>query len=184
MITANQDVYAGPYIESAAFNPSLSPLQAAIIVGVIDSMPCYTHVSCSMTVCVAADMTVAVSYSRSQTSAFVLQQVPARFNSGGRHLIAWLCGSGSTVHLGVGTQKGTTSKSSPNIACYMAFSASLSLHNILSNANPATCISGGPDKHCQTETGQCPRWPVTLSCKLGGNVHGTNVLQASHKVEL
>ena len=46
VITANQDVYAGPYIESAAFNPSLSPLQAAIIVGVIDSMPCYTHVSC------------------------------------------------------------------------------------------------------------------------------------------
>ncbi|KAK9838759.1 hypothetical protein WJX74_002807 [Apatococcus lobatus] len=45
VITAKQDVYAGPYIESAAFNPSLSPLQAAIIVGVIDSMPCYTHVN-------------------------------------------------------------------------------------------------------------------------------------------
>ena len=45
LITASQDVYAGPYVESAAYNPSLSPLQSAIVVGVIDSMPCYTHVS-------------------------------------------------------------------------------------------------------------------------------------------
>ncbi len=45
LITASQTIYAGPYVESAAYNPSLSPLQSAIIVGVIDSMPCYTHVS-------------------------------------------------------------------------------------------------------------------------------------------
>jgi cytidine deaminase len=38
-------VYSGGYIESAAYNPSLPPLQTAIIDAVIDGMPCYTGIS-------------------------------------------------------------------------------------------------------------------------------------------
>lgn len=38
-------MYSGPYLESAAYNPSLPPLQTAIIDAVIDGMPCYTEVS-------------------------------------------------------------------------------------------------------------------------------------------
>lgn len=45
IITAEGEVYSGPYLESAAYNPSLPPLQTAIIDAVIDGMPCYTEVS-------------------------------------------------------------------------------------------------------------------------------------------
>ena len=45
IITAEGGVYSGPYIESAAYNPSLPPLQTAIIDAVIDGLPCYTGVS-------------------------------------------------------------------------------------------------------------------------------------------
>lgn len=38
-------VYSGGYIESAAYNPSMPPLQTAIIDAVIDGMPCYTGIS-------------------------------------------------------------------------------------------------------------------------------------------
>ncbi|KAL4430922.1 hypothetical protein ABPG75_006178 [Micractinium tetrahymenae] len=42
IVTAEGDVYSGGYVESAAYNPSLPPLQTAIVVAVIDGMPCYT----------------------------------------------------------------------------------------------------------------------------------------------
>lgn len=45
IITSDGDVYSGPYVESAAYNPSIPPLQTAIIDAVIDGMPCYTEVS-------------------------------------------------------------------------------------------------------------------------------------------
>ncbi|KAL4426361.1 hypothetical protein ABPG77_004655 [Micractinium sp. CCAP 211/92] len=42
IVTAEGDVYSGGYVESAAYNPSLPPLQTAIIDAVIDGMPSYT----------------------------------------------------------------------------------------------------------------------------------------------
>ena len=57
--TAGGAVYSGPYLESAAFNPSLGPLQAAVIDAVIDGIAYYTEVRCivlylcgQMSVCV------------------------------------------------------------------------------------------------------------------------------------
>eukprot|EP01026_Neomeris_dumetosa_P058676 TRINITY_DN546_c0_g1_i1.p1 TRINITY_DN546_c0_g1~~TRINITY_DN546_c0_g1_i1.p1 ORF type:complete len:357 (-),score=41.84 TRINITY_DN546_c0_g1_i1:205-1275(-) len=44
VITIDGDVYGGGCIESAAFNPSLSPLQTALIGAVIDGIPCYKQV--------------------------------------------------------------------------------------------------------------------------------------------
>lgn len=44
IITWDNCVYSGGYIESAAYNPSIPPLQTAIIDAVIDGMPCYTEV--------------------------------------------------------------------------------------------------------------------------------------------
>eukprot|EP00887_Chlorella_sp_A99_P005443 scaffold1.g5443.t1 len=44
LVTADGEVHSGGYIESAAYNPSLPPLQTAIIDAVIDGMPCYTQV--------------------------------------------------------------------------------------------------------------------------------------------
>ena len=44
--TAGGAVYSGPYLESAAFNPSLGPLQAAVIDAVIDGIAYYTEVRC------------------------------------------------------------------------------------------------------------------------------------------
>ena len=44
IITQDSQVYSGGYIESAAYNPSMPPLQTAIIDAVIDGMPCYTGV--------------------------------------------------------------------------------------------------------------------------------------------
>ena len=44
IITGDEQVYSGGYIESAAYNPSMPPLQTAIIDAVIDGMPCYTEV--------------------------------------------------------------------------------------------------------------------------------------------
>eukprot|EP01025_Chloroclados_australasicus_P022820 TRINITY_DN23374_c0_g1_i2.p1 TRINITY_DN23374_c0_g1~~TRINITY_DN23374_c0_g1_i2.p1 ORF type:complete len:374 (-),score=38.77 TRINITY_DN23374_c0_g1_i2:1452-2573(-) len=44
VITKEGGVYGGGCIESAAFNPSLAPLQTALIDAVIDGMPCYTEV--------------------------------------------------------------------------------------------------------------------------------------------
>lgn len=44
------EVYSGGYIESAAFNPSLMPLQCAIIDAVIDGMPCYTRMKAAVLV--------------------------------------------------------------------------------------------------------------------------------------
>ena len=41
---AGQRVYSGGYIESAAYNPSMPPLQTAIIDAVSDGMPCYTGI--------------------------------------------------------------------------------------------------------------------------------------------
>jgi len=43
--TAGGAVYSGPYLESAAFNPSLGPLQAAVIDAVTDGIAYYTEVS-------------------------------------------------------------------------------------------------------------------------------------------
>lgn len=42
--TAAGAVYSGPYLESAAFNPSLGPLQAAVIDAVTDGIAYYTEV--------------------------------------------------------------------------------------------------------------------------------------------
>lgn len=42
IVTPDGNVYSGGYIESAAYNPSMPPLQTAIIDAVIDGMPCYT----------------------------------------------------------------------------------------------------------------------------------------------
>ena len=42
--TAGGAVYSGPYLESAAFNPSLGPLQAAVIDAVTDGISYYTEV--------------------------------------------------------------------------------------------------------------------------------------------
>ena len=44
--TAGGVVYSGPYLESAAFNPSLGPLQAAVIDAVTDGIAYYTEVRC------------------------------------------------------------------------------------------------------------------------------------------
>lgn len=44
IVTAAGEVYSGGYMESAAYNPSIPPLQTAIIDAVIDGMPCYTEV--------------------------------------------------------------------------------------------------------------------------------------------
>lgn len=44
LITDSGGVYSGGYIESCAYNPSLPPLQAAIVDAVVDHMPCFTHV--------------------------------------------------------------------------------------------------------------------------------------------
>jgi cytidine deaminase len=44
VITDLGEVFAGGYVESAAFNPSLPPLQAAIIAAVIGGMGSYTQV--------------------------------------------------------------------------------------------------------------------------------------------
>lgn len=52
-MTAEGAVYSGPYLESAAFNPSLGPLQAAVIDAVTDGIAYYTEVklysSCTAT---------------------------------------------------------------------------------------------------------------------------------------
>eukprot|EP00884_Botryococcus_braunii_P011655 jgi/Botrbrau1/20490/Bobra.145_2s0049.2 len=45
IVTAGGGVYCGPYLESAAFNPSLPPLQTAIVDAVIDGMPTYSEVT-------------------------------------------------------------------------------------------------------------------------------------------
>lgn len=44
IVTDAGTVHSGGYIESAAYNPSMPPLQTAIIDAVIDGMPCYTGV--------------------------------------------------------------------------------------------------------------------------------------------
>lgn len=44
IVTEAGEVYSGGYVESAAYNPSLPPLQTAIIDAVLDGMPCYTGV--------------------------------------------------------------------------------------------------------------------------------------------
>jgi cytidine deaminase len=44
IITGGGQVFAGGYLESAAFNPSMQALQVAITDAVINHMPCYTHV--------------------------------------------------------------------------------------------------------------------------------------------
>ena len=44
IVTAQGTVYSGPYLESAAFNPSLGPLQAAVIDAVTDGIAYYTEV--------------------------------------------------------------------------------------------------------------------------------------------
>ena len=52
-IVTQDGVYAGGYIESAAFNPSIGPLQTAIIDAVVDGMPSYTEVKAAVLVEVA-----------------------------------------------------------------------------------------------------------------------------------
>ena len=49
-IVVDEGVYAGGYIESAAYNPSMLPLQSAIIDAVIDGMPCYSEVNAALLV--------------------------------------------------------------------------------------------------------------------------------------
>ena len=44
LITDSGDVYSGGYIESAAYNPSLPPLQTAVVDAVIDHIPCFSSV--------------------------------------------------------------------------------------------------------------------------------------------
>lgn len=48
IVTDEGGVYAGGYIESAAYNPSMLPLQSAIIDAVIDGMPCYTKMTAAV----------------------------------------------------------------------------------------------------------------------------------------
>lgn len=50
ILTAEGGVYAGGYIESAAYNPSMLPLQSAIIDAVIDGMPCYNEMKAAILV--------------------------------------------------------------------------------------------------------------------------------------
>lgn len=45
LITEDGTVHGGAYLESAAYNPSMQPLQTAITHAVIHGMPCYTHVT-------------------------------------------------------------------------------------------------------------------------------------------
>ena len=44
IVTEDEEVYSGHYIECAAYNPSLPPLQTAIIDAIIDGMPTYAIV--------------------------------------------------------------------------------------------------------------------------------------------
>jgi len=44
VVTAAGAVYAGPYLESAAYNPSLPPLQAALATAVTQGMASYERV--------------------------------------------------------------------------------------------------------------------------------------------
>ena len=44
LVSSSGGVYGGRYIESAAFNPSLPPLQAALINAVLNELPSYTQV--------------------------------------------------------------------------------------------------------------------------------------------
>lgn len=50
ILTSDGGVYAGGYIESAAYNPSMLPLQSAIIDAVIDGMPCYSEMKAAILV--------------------------------------------------------------------------------------------------------------------------------------
>lgn len=50
ILTTEGGVYAGGYIESAAYNPSMLPLQSAIIDAVIDGMPCYSEMKAAILV--------------------------------------------------------------------------------------------------------------------------------------
>ena len=43
LVTRAGDVYAGGYIESAAYNPSLPPLQSALVQAVANGMPSYAE---------------------------------------------------------------------------------------------------------------------------------------------
>ena len=45
IVTAGGALYSGPYSESASYNPSLGPLQAAIVDAVTDGIAYYTEVS-------------------------------------------------------------------------------------------------------------------------------------------
>ena len=45
LITADGAVYSGGYLESAAYNPSLPPLQAAVVDAVMGHLPCLSAVT-------------------------------------------------------------------------------------------------------------------------------------------
>lgn len=59
IVTAGGAIYSGPYLESAAFNPSLGPLQAAVIDAVIDGIAYYTEVG-GVSLCLCEQMSVHV----------------------------------------------------------------------------------------------------------------------------
>lgn len=49
MVAAGGEVHWGPYLESAAFNPSLGPLQSALTAAVRAGLPSYHQVDSSAT---------------------------------------------------------------------------------------------------------------------------------------
>lgn len=61
IVTAAGAVYSGPYLESAAFNPSLGPLQAAVIDAVTDGIAYYTEVDLLFAGCGARFLRVSCS---------------------------------------------------------------------------------------------------------------------------
>ena len=75
--TAGGAVYSGPYLESAAYNPSLGPLQAAIVDAVTDGIAYYTEVNLSFAAQVIAISSirepVAVTCKHRQQSQHTLQ---------------------------------------------------------------------------------------------------------------
>lgn len=50
IVTHEGGIYSGGYIESAAYNPSMVPLQTAIVDAVIDGMPSYSTLKAALLV--------------------------------------------------------------------------------------------------------------------------------------
>ena len=78
IVTAQGTVYSGPYLESAAFNPSLGPLQAAVIDAVTDGIAYYTEVGFAVAMSADAFSLSALSKEVHCLQCVCLQLVTAR----------------------------------------------------------------------------------------------------------